>query len=286
MKDDFKMDFDQVAQSPAYPAMQQKLQQAAREAITAREQMIRDLDKGLRRHMTAKRIYEYNAALAEARAQNQKLEKQLEKQYKSEEKRWKRREKLAKGNAEKLKAIEREKNAFIQQQELKRMKAMQASLDHGDEDYTRLLDKQVARQEEKASEAGQQAPPKPNLLQRAGLAPMPKAPESPEGQSEGGGSSLFSAIGIDIPEGEEGTVMEGMRMFAGETMDLVNQMADNKVQATARALEATNQEISETERALGRGLRRHMTEVILRLHPITKPAASIKDMITIPSIIG
>jgi hypothetical protein len=30
--------------SPNYPAMQQKLQQAAREAITARGQMIRDLE--------------------------------------------------------------------------------------------------------------------------------------------------------------------------------------------------------------------------------------------------
>jgi hypothetical protein len=44
MINEFKM---RLPCPPAYPAMQKKLQQAAREAITARGQMLKELDKRL-----------------------------------------------------------------------------------------------------------------------------------------------------------------------------------------------------------------------------------------------
>jgi methyl coenzyme M reductase alpha subunit len=51
-----------------YAAMEQKLAKAARVAIFAREEAMKQLDQKLRKNMTAQRIYEYSAALGQARA--------------------------------------------------------------------------------------------------------------------------------------------------------------------------------------------------------------------------
>jgi hypothetical protein len=55
-------------------------------------------------------------------------------------------------------------------------------------------------------------------------------------------------------------------------------MADNKVQATARALEATNQEISETERALGREIELRKAGMASNVQTKQKELADLKKL--------